>query len=127
MKPKLIFVYNAENGAFNALADVAHKILSPQTYRCNLCAVTHSPFGMRTQWKQFLERLPAEKEFLHADQLKTAYGIDNVPLPAILRKEQDGPKPWIDAASINRCRSLDDLQQLIRTRMADEHETGVAP
>ena len=39
-RPRLLFVYNADTGLFNALADSAHKILSPQTYQWVLCEVT---------------------------------------------------------------------------------------
>jgi hypothetical protein len=38
---KLLFVYNADSGLAAALFDSAHKLLSPQTYACNLCALTH--------------------------------------------------------------------------------------
>ncbi|MBC7930780.1 MAG: hypothetical protein H7Z38_09495, partial [Rubrivivax sp.] len=53
----LVFVYNADSGLFNALTDIAHKAFSPATYQCNLCALTHSTFGMRKGWKRFLETL----------------------------------------------------------------------
>ena len=38
---ELLFVYNADTGLFNTVADAAHKILSPSTYSCNLCKVTY--------------------------------------------------------------------------------------
>ena len=38
---KLIFVYNAKSGKLNALFDIAHKIVKPETYQCSLCAITH--------------------------------------------------------------------------------------
>ena len=41
---KLIFVYNAGSGKLNALFDMAHKIVSPTTYECSLCALTHDAF-----------------------------------------------------------------------------------
>ena len=117
-QPTLVFVYNADSGAFNALADMAHKIFSPQTYACNLCAITYSPLGMRKEWKEFLAGLDVELEFLHADELKSRYGIENVPLPAIFVKRDGRPELWIDAAAINRCRDMSDLQVLIAGRLA---------
>jgi hypothetical protein len=38
---KLLFVYNADSGLFNSIAEAAHKIVSPQTYRCDLCRITY--------------------------------------------------------------------------------------
>jgi len=34
---RIIFVYNTDDGLFNALMDTAHKIFSPATYECSLC------------------------------------------------------------------------------------------
>ena len=81
--PILVFVYNAEAGLFNLLGDMAHKIFSPETYQCNLCALTHTSFGMRKSWKRFLLTLDKPPEFLHADELNERYGKGGVPLPAV--------------------------------------------
>ncbi|HEY0405865.1 MAG TPA: hypothetical protein VGC89_09055 [Pyrinomonadaceae bacterium] len=112
-KPTLVFVYNADSGIFNALADAAHKTFSPQTYQCNLCALTYSTFGMRKGWKRFLETLDSPFRFLHADELRERHGISDATLPAIFKQEGESLKLWIDAASINACRTMDDLKSLI--------------
>ena len=109
----LVFVYNAESGVFNVLADAAHKIFSPDTYACNLCALTHTAFGMRTEWKRFLEGLGVPLEFLHADELKSRYGLEGVPLPAVFEKDEGGLEVLADADAINECRTLADLKRLI--------------
>ena len=114
-KPALVFVYNAASGLFNTVADAAHKIFSPETYQCQLCALTHSTFGMRQGWKRFLETLDRPLEFLHADELAERYGVSQVPLPAVFEREGGRMKVLLDAASINACRTLDDLQQLIKS------------
>ncbi|HEY9402565.1 MAG TPA: hypothetical protein VIQ24_07715 [Pyrinomonadaceae bacterium] len=112
-KPVLVFVYNAESGLFNTLSDVAHKILSPETYACNLCALTHTAFGMRREWKEFLESLDARLEFLHADELRGRYGATELALPAILRRRGATLEAFVDAAAINSCRTLDELRHLV--------------
>ena len=117
-KPTLVFVYNAGSGLFNAAADMAHKIFSPQTYQCNLCALTHATFGMRKSWKQFLATLDRPLEFLHADELQRRYGISDLPLPAVCTKEGARLKLLIAAEAINACRTLDDLKQLIRDNLS---------
>lgn len=113
MDPALVFVYNADGGLFNSLADRAHKILSPQTYQCNLCSLTYSNFGMKKEWKEFLSRLELPMEFFHRDEFEAQYGLGEAPLPAIFKKMNGTPEVWIDAEAINSCRTLEDLKRLI--------------
>ncbi|WP_273567857.1 hypothetical protein [Maribacter halichondriae] len=50
---KLIFIYNADSGFRNAIIDGAHKILSPNTYECNLCELTFGAFTENKVWAKF--------------------------------------------------------------------------
>lgn len=109
----LVFVYNARSGVFNALADAAHKIFSPGTYACNLCALTHNAVGVRGEWKRFLEGLGAESEFLHADELESRYGLRGVPLPAVFERDGGGLRVLFSADAINACATMDELKRLI--------------
>jgi hypothetical protein len=109
----LVFVYNADSGVFNTLADAAHKIFSPRTYACNLCALTHTAVRMRGEWKRFLEGLGRPLEFLHADELTARYGLSDVTLPAIFRREGERFELLVGADAINACRTLDDLKRLV--------------
>jgi hypothetical protein len=118
-RPALVFVYNAASGVFNALADAAHKIFSPRTYACNLCALTHTALGMRGEWKRFLEGLGVPLEFLHADELSSRYGLKGVPLPAVFEKDAGGLRVFAGADAINACGTLDELKQLILDARAD--------
>lgn len=114
----IVFVYNADSGVFNTLTDIAHKIFSPESYECNLCAITYGNFSMRTEWKEFLDSLDAGFEFLHRDELATGYGITNASLPAVFLKENGTLVPWISSEQLNACRDVADLKQLIRDRLA---------
>jgi hypothetical protein len=114
----LLFVYNAGSGLFNTLSDIAHKIFSPGTYPCQLCALTHTPLGMRKEWKAFLTGLNVPFEFLHRDEFHNQYGRADVPLPAIFRRDGTSVETWIDAATLRAIPSLDELQRLIRDRLA---------
>jgi hypothetical protein len=117
--PTLLFVYNADGGLFNLLADMAHKALSPQTYACRLCALTHGAFGMRDDWKRFLQGVESPKVFLHRDEFRRAYGLDDVALPAVFRKEDDGRvEPLLTAIEIDATGSLDDLKRLLSERLS---------
>ena len=114
--PTLVFVYNADSGLVNTLLDIGHKIVSPQTYNCNLCAITHSTFKMRDEWKQFVAQLNCPVEFLHRDELAERYGLRDIPLPAIFLKMATGLQPWIGREEINRCQSLAELKRLVEQK-----------
>ena len=115
-EPILVFVYNADSGLVSTLLDIGHKIVSPQTYSCNLCALTHSTFSMRDEWKQFVAQLNCPIEFLHRDELAEQYGLRDVPLPAIFLKTETGLQPWIGQEEINRCHSLAELKRLVEQK-----------
>lgn len=121
-RPTLVFVYNADSGFVNTLIDIGHKIVSPQTYACNLCAITHSTFSMRDEWKRFVAGLGTPVEFLHRDELGEQYDVRDVPLPAIFRKTAGALEPWITREEINRCRSLPELERLVQDRLRAESE-----
>ena len=116
--PALVFVYNAESGVFNTLADAAHKIFSPRTYACNLCALTHGAVRMRGEWRRFLEGLGRPLEFLHADELAARHGPKGVGLPAVFTRQGDELKLLAGAGAINACRTLEDLKRLVVERLS---------
>ena len=64
IEDRLIFVYNADSGLFNTLTDIAHKVLSPDTYACNLCSITHGYLKERRKWRNFIRTLDHPVEFL---------------------------------------------------------------
>ncbi|MEL6824538.1 MAG: hypothetical protein AAFP70_22490 [Calditrichota bacterium] len=116
-QPHLIFVYNADSGLFNTLTDIAHKLLSPQTYSCNLCALTHTALGMRDEWKDFLEGLDAELEFLHRDEFIETGGSADVDLPAVFERIDAEFHEWISAETIRELKSLEELKSVIREKI----------
>lgn len=117
-KPHIVFVYNADSGIFNTVSDIAHKIFSPETYSCNLCAITYGNFGIRAEWKEYLESLEADLEFLHRDELSEKYGIAEISLPAVLLKKGAVCEEWISADEIATYSSVDDLKRIISERLA---------
>ena len=117
-KPTIIFVYNADSGVFNLLGDVAHKIFSPQTYACNLCAITHGNFGMREEWREYLKTLKFPFEFLHADEFRKKYKSPAAELPAVFAHQKGSAEEIIGAREIDECRGIEDLKRLIDARLA---------
>ena len=111
----LVFVYNADSGMFNTLTDIAHKVFSPQTYECNLCAISHSYLSERSEWKEFIEELGVECEFLHRDEFLKKYTSDEKNFPVIFELVDSELKLSLSAEQINACKSMDDLKQAINS------------
>jgi len=110
----LIFVYNADSGLFNALTDIAHKMLSPKTYACHLCSITHGLLSEHDEWKQFIQDLPISVDFLHRDEFEKKYPGQAVLYPAVLQAiDENNAQVVVNSAEINRCQGLDDLKNVI--------------
>lgn len=118
MRANLVFVYNADSGLFNTLTDIAHKILSPATYDCQLCALTHGNFRVRDEWVKFLGTLDADCEFLHRDEFIRHYGTINSALPVIFRKTADGLSVLVDTQTLQRTETLEALEALLLDRLS---------
>lgn len=119
-KEKLLFVYNANSDLFSSVTDFAHKIISPTTYACSLCALTYGNFAMKKDWKSFTENLPIETSFLHKDQFQKSYSL-NADLPAVLIEDEQGLQPFVSKSEIGLCASLDELKNLLNKKLR-EHD-----
>lgn len=118
---KLIFVYNANSGVINGLLDFAHKLISPQTYACSLCRVTYGNTGMKGQWREYVNSLPYQVEFLHRDELTQKYPeLSAIELPAglVLNGKQKTPHVIISATEFNAQRDVTSLINLINQKLA---------
>ncbi len=117
----LVFVYNADGGAINAAIDIAHKLFSPKTYQCRLCAVTHGTFKMRDAWKGFIDELNHPMDFLHRDEFLEAYpAYSSTELPAILMRSDEAPlSMFISSEEINQCEDVEQLKRLIKHKLPE--------
>ncbi len=115
MTQKLLFVYNADSGLLNFVRDAAHKLFSPATYPCNLCALTYTPAGL-PRWRRFIKTLPWPVEFLHKDELAEQYGVAGVDLPAAFLWDGGTLHSWIGAEEMNGFTSLDVLITAVSQR-----------
>jgi len=117
----LVFVYNADRGFFNMMADISHKVLSPSTYPCNLCALTHGAFSMRKEWRDFLAKIKPPLTFLHRDEFRKEFKIED-DLPAIYIKDlrTDNLRPFIDASTLKTLTGLEDLKHMISDKLTLE-------
>lgn len=113
--PQLVFVYNADSGLLHALKDISHKIVSPETYECDLCQLSHGYFSARKEWKDFIGSMQQPCEFLHRDEAAGSYGLE-YEFPAVFVKTADEFHCCLTAAQISRCKTTAELIEAVRAR-----------
>ncbi len=84
-----IFVYNADTGAVNLALDIAHKLISPATYKCDLCSLTHGALKEKEAWTRFRNATEDELIFLHRDEFERTY-TQRFSLPVVLLEKPGG-------------------------------------
>jgi hypothetical protein len=116
---EIVLVYNADGGMFAALMDSVHKVVSPATYSCPLCKVSHGAVSMRFEWRNFLGQLPNRKIFYHRDEFNKLYPDSPYELPAIFLGEATGElSVLIGRLEMERLDDVEDLIALMKERLA---------
>ncbi|MFW9828899.1 MAG: hypothetical protein ACFFEY_15020 [Candidatus Thorarchaeota archaeon] len=125
---RLIFVYNADSGGFFAgLKDTLHKTFRKSTYQCNLCAVTFGAFGMKKDWKNFVNDLdvPVEFkkkdkfqfEFLHKDEFNEKYNVKDAKFPSAYILDSLGLDLFISQDEMNAVKTIDELKDIVNQKI----------
>ncbi len=115
---RLLMVYNAEEGLFNALNDWAHKIFSPDTYECTLCHFTYGLTGMLKVWKTFIELQPFPTTFIHRTEFRKAHpAFREMALPLILVERQGRVEVLLSADEIKDTGGLVPLINRVQARL----------
>lgn len=112
----MIFVYQAGSGVFDRVSDAAHKLLSPSTYPCRLCILTHGHAGMKREWRDYVASLPLKVTFLHRDQIEGTGIPPSTEFPAVLIRVKDGS--WRIAIAADELNLVKSLAQLIAMVLA---------
>ena len=109
--PELLFVYNAKAGIVAGMMDSVHKAVSPDTYECALCAVTHGYFTMQREFRSWLKSLSYAVTFHHKPDFRASYPqAANITLPVVLMKSTDGMLTEIlSATQLKSIKRSDDL------------------
>jgi hypothetical protein len=105
---KIILVYQADSGFRSALIDGLHKVVSPNTYACHLCKLTHGAFTERKNWKSFLGRTSLDFEMLHRDEFKTFHDVES-DFPAIFQFIEGSVKKLLGPEEIQKFKTELDL------------------
>jgi hypothetical protein len=123
MSQKLLFIYNADSGLRNSIVAGAHKILSPATYNCNLCKLTHGELSEKKIWTQFrkeLEALGTKLEFLHKNEFGKIYRSKfshKFTFPIVLVAGDNGLEILIHTHELNSFIAPESLIALVKSRV----------
>lgn len=113
---KFIFVYNADSGKLNALADSLHKLISPKTYQCRLCELTHGYFSEKAAWSEFLKEVKFDAEFLHKNEFLLKYQpLPGDAFPAVFELKNDKLSCLIDSKGFEAIKELSELCERLRS------------
>ncbi len=115
-QPRLLFVYAVDGGVLSTAKDVLHKIVSPSTYPCNLCAITYGTVRQVLEWTRFLRSLSIRVETLHRDDLRRRYPRFPCTLPAVLY-EDGSPEVLVSSQEIDACRDASALARVVGERL----------
>lgn len=111
----VIFVYNADTGWFNLMADIGHKIFSPKTYPCSLCDLTHGVLKVRKEWNDFVEEPPASFIFWHRDEFKALMPdlSADTPLPVVLVQKNNTTSVLLSKEQLDHMETIAQLKVAI--------------
>lgn len=115
----LVIVYNADEGLGAALFDAAHKLIRPDTYPCDLCAITYGAVSMKEAWRDWLKGQPFPTEFHNRQDFARAYpALSRLPLPAILRRDGDELTLLLAAEDMRADMGVDALITAVESKLA---------
>ena len=123
LNQNLVVVYNAKSGGLNTVLDYVHKMVSPDTYDCNLCKLTYDNFGQIREWNDFLRFLNISVDYYYKDHL-TQIGMDpEMDLPAIFFNNN----LLIGAREINGFKTLEELIEGVRIKIYNQKTNKIIP
>ena len=117
---KILFIYNANSGKFNALFDSIHKIVSPKTYKCSLCDITYGIVTENKLWKKFRKESDIEMDFLHKDEFLNEYTDKfghKFTLPVVLIPINNELQVFISTDEINKLKNAEELIKIVKERL----------
>jgi hypothetical protein len=117
---KIIFVYNANSGAGNAVLDSMQKVFSPSTYDCKLCEITYGIVTENRTWKKFRQDSKHQMIFLHRDEFAKKYASKfgyKFEFPIVLAEGDKGLEVLVSTEELNGLKTAHGLIRLLNERI----------
>ncbi len=115
----IIFIYNSDSGARNAILDSMHKVFKPSTYDCKLCDITYGVVSENRTWKKFRQNSQQNMVFLHKDEFTKKYASKfgyKFTFPIVLIEGQNGLEVLISAEELNTLKTAHGLIRILKER-----------
>lgn len=117
---RIVFVYNANSGAKNAVLDSMKKVFSPSTYDCKLCEITYGVVAENRTWKKFRQESNHQMRFLHKDEFSKKYASKfgyKFDFPIALVEGENGLEVLISKSEMNSLKTARGLIELLEERV----------
>jgi len=115
---ELIIIYNVKSGFVNEMIDFAHKIVSPKTYECNLCAISYNTFTKKKRWSDYINSLPIKSVFTYKDKVSSLNKeLSNLEFPTIIFRNGVELNEIISRKEINSINNINQLISLLNERL----------
>ena len=115
---KIIFVYNASDDFLSVGFDFFHKIVSPQTYQCSLCKITYGNISMKNQWRDYIQDLDYNVEFLYKNNFSQYHpNLELIDVPSAFTSDGRVYTQIISKKEFNSLSDLDSLIELINEKI----------
>jgi hypothetical protein len=115
----LLFVHNIDSGVLQPLHDYSSSKGTPSgSDACTLSRITHSPVGVKKEWKRFLKDLRIPSRTLDRNEFLSEFGHRTLTFPAVLIKHGTELSVLINSMELASCRDLGDLIHLVEERLS---------
>ena len=118
----LLIIDNTNSGVLQPLKDFsAGKAAGSGADAHTLSMLTHSPVGMKKEWKRFLKDLEIPSRTLEKSEFLSEFGSGHrqMTFPVVLLRQGAELAMLISTEELNRCRDLNDLIFLMKQRILD--------
>jgi len=114
----LLFIYNSDSNRLPGLKDyTAGTPAAIQVENCALSAITHSPVGMKKEWKRFIRDLTVPSRFLNRNEFFSEFGQCLTAFPVVLLQKETELEILVSAEELSRCRTLEDFVSLLEQQI----------
>lgn len=113
----LLFVHNLDSGVLESLHDYStSKGAASAADACILSKITHSPLGIKKEWKRFLKGLTIPARSLDRDEFLREFN-SHFTFPVVLLKKGAELSILLSTEELRQCQALEDLITLLEERL----------
>ncbi len=119
--PSILFVYNLDSAVLQSVNEYSTVRGSSQAEGdvSPLSRLTHSPLGIKKEWKRFIKELPIPSRSMTRDEFIKEFGNITLPFPVVIYKKGATLSVLVSTDEIRACRELGDLIHLVKSRILD--------